>query len=141
MTVILLKDIKGLGKKFEVKNVPDGYARNFLVPKGWAKPATDESLAIKSTHEAQEAAELARLKKMSAEIEKLTLRFLVAGDAKSVFGSVSREDIEKELRVKGCENFKLDLPKSIKATGEHSVLVDLGRGLQVKLKIVIEIKK
>ncbi len=141
MKVVLLKDIKGVGKKFEVKNVAEGYARNFLLPKGFAKPADDAGLALKSSHESQEAAELVRLKKIAEEIEKLKITFFVAGDAKSVFGSVSREDVERELRARGQKYFKLDLSKSIKTTGEHSLSVDLGKGIKAGLKITIEIKK
>ncbi len=141
MKVVLLKDVRGLGKKFEVKNVPDGYGRNFLVPKGWAKLATDEAMSLKASHEAREDATLASLRKSAEKIEKLNLNFFVAGDAKSVFGSVSREDIEKELRARGFGDFELDLPKSIKAVGEHVVPVNLGRGIEAKMKVGIELKK
>jgi large subunit ribosomal protein L9 len=141
MKVVLLQDVRGVGRKYEVKDVNDGYARNFLIAKKLAAPADDKAVSLKRAHDEQEAAALIRLKKIAAEIEKTVLTFAVAGDDKSVFGSVSREDIVHELKKRGVADFKMDLPKSIKATGEHVVPIDLGRGVKTKLKIKIEIKK
>jgi large subunit ribosomal protein L9 len=140
MKVILLRDIKGVGKRYEEKNVPDGYGRNFLIPKGWARAATSEAKLEKETFEAQEKAIMARLQKAKQELEKLTLTFFVAGDEKSVFGAVSREDIEKELKKKGFGDFKVILAKSIKTTGEQIVAIDLGRGVMAKLRMVVEVR-
>lgn len=141
MKVVLLQDIRGVGKRYEVKEVNDGYARNFLIAKKLAAPANEATMALKSSYDSQEEAMLARIKKTAAELEKLNLTLFIAGDEKSVFGSVSREDIENELKKRNFRDFKLDLPKSIKTTGEHLVPVDLGRGMKTGLKVIVEVKK
>ena len=141
MKIVLLQDIRGVGKKYEIKDVNDGYARNFLIAKDLAAPADGKTMSLKTAHDAQEADRAARLKKIARGLEDSPLTFFVAGDDKSVFGSVSREDIQQELKQRGFVDFKLDLPKSIKATGMHAVAVDLGRGIRARLKIIVEVKK
>lgn len=99
MKVIFLKDVKNVGKKFDVKNVSDGYARNFLFSQGLAKIATEE--AIKSL-EAQKAAALKEEEKnksgliaLAKNLESREFEFKVkTGEKGEVFGSVNKEDIK-----------------------------------------------
>ncbi len=140
MKVIFLKDIKGVGKKFDVKNVSDGYARNFLFPQNLAKATTEE--VIKNIENQKKAAlkeeeetknELIVLAK---NLENKEFEFKVkTGDKGEVFGSVTKNDIEKSIAVSGGIEILLDKP--IKKLGEHQVEVNLGKGVRVSLKIKV----
>ncbi|MGC9603515.1 MAG: 50S ribosomal protein L9 [Minisyncoccia bacterium] len=143
MKVILQKDIKGIGKKFDVKEVKDGYARNFLLVRGLAGAATKSALdkleAQKKIWEAERQKLVEKLKAEAAKIEGIVLDFkMKTGEKGETFGSVTRKDIEAELSRKGFKNLKIELEKSIKTIGEHSVPVDFGEGVKGKLKIVTE---
>jgi large subunit ribosomal protein L9 len=141
MRVILLKDIKGIGKKLDVKEVKDGYGRNFLLARGLAEAATSDALnkleAQKKIWEAGYQKLVTKLKEEARKIEALSLNFkMKVGEKGETFGSVSHKDIEMELAKHGCKNVKIELEKSIKTVGEHSVLADLGEGIKAKLKVV-----
>src|SRR5437660_172621 len=129
MKVLLLQDIRGVGRKFEIKEVSDGYARNFLIPKKMAAVADEKSQAVKSQHDEQQAAALAELKAAVATLAKEPFVFNVkAGKHGEVFGSVSKNDIEKRLHATGYTNCEVILPHPIKATGEHEVEINFGQG-------------
>ncbi len=142
MKVILLQDIKGLGKKFEVKDVSDGYARNVLLPKKQVEPATKEATARLEQVQLKLSAERdARIAKFKAEAEKisaLALEFkLKAGEKGEAFGSVTESEIKRALAERGFPEIKLDLPKHIKTFGEHLVPADLGEGIKANLKVLV----
>lgn len=140
MKVIFLKDIKGVGKKFDVKNVSDGYARNFLFPQNLAKATTEEVIknienqkkaAIKEEEETKN-----ELIVLAKNLENKEFEFKVkTGDKGEVFGSVTKNDIEKSIAVSGGIEILLDKP--IKKLGEHQVEVNLGKGVRVSLKIKV----
>ncbi len=140
MKVIFLKDIKGVGKKFDVKNVSDGYARNFLFPQNLAKATTEEVIknienqkkaAIKEEEETKN-----ELIVLAKNLENKEFEFKVkTGDKGEVFGSVTKNDIEKSIAVSGGIEIFLDKP--IKKLGEHRVEVNLGKGVRVSLKIKV----
>lgn len=143
MKVIVLEDVKGLGRKFEIKNVSDGYARNFLLPRKLVQIATNE--AIKRLNQQKEIFEkehhelLSKLKEEAAKISGQRLVFkLATGDKNEVFGSVNERDIELELKEKGFANIKAYLPKALKSIGEQEVEVDLGEGIKAKVKVEVE---
>ncbi len=143
MKVILLKDIKGIGRRLDVKEVKDGYGRNFLVARGLAEAATKESLnrleAQKKIWEAEHQKLVEKLKLEAKKLEGITLNFkMKVGEKGETFGSVSHKDIEMELVKHGYKNLKIELEKPIKGIGEHSVVVDLGEGIKVKIKITTE---
>lgn len=146
MKVILLQDVKGLGKKFDIKEVRDGYGRNFLILRGLAElatPAAVENIHAKKTALAQEdAALVARLQGIAARIKGHSFIFSLKIGAKGeVFGSVNREDIKNKL----CEtipelhecNISIDLPRPIKKVGEYGVAIDLGKGIMGHAKVVV----
>jgi len=140
MKVILSEDIKGLGKKFEVKEVKNGYARNFLIPENLAAAATENNLKIlsqqKAAQERQEKELIEKLKKTADQLKELVLDFpLKAGETGRVFGSVSALEIKKALENSGYQNFEVLLEKPIKELGEHQVEINLGEGIRVKVKI------
>lgn len=142
MKVILLQDVKGLGRRYDMKDVSDGYARNVLLPKKQAEPATKEAIARLERVQLKLSAEHdARISKFKAEAEKLsalTLDFkLKAGEKGEAFGSVTESEIKKALAERGFPEIKLDLPKHIKTFGEHMIPADLGEGVKAILRVVV----
>ena len=150
MRIILLQDIKGLGKKNDIKNISDGYGRNFLIPKKLAKIATDrEAREIKQLKEAKEGQKeelVNRLKLLSEEINETQLIFYPKiGKNKEIYSSVTKEDIKSALAEKFIqenkdkifENTEIELKKPIRNIGEHVIDADLGFGIKAKIKAVL----
>ncbi len=145
MKVLLIKDVKGLGKTGEVKEVKDGYGRNFLIKNGLAKQATTEvlrkhSAELKRAEEkrAQEIVELEALKKQIEDINLNLKRKLGANG--SLFGAITKDEIAKELQAqKSIEIDKrnIEIDKPIKATGNYEISVKLGHGIHANLKLEI----
>ena len=145
MKIIFLKDIPQVGRKNEVKDVSDGYARNFLFPRNLAKPATADALknlTVQKTHEEEEKS--VEQKKQEAFMEKLksiTLTFKVKiGEKGRAFGSVTPLKISKELEKHGIkiEKESVELEESIKTTGEHAVKIKFPQGFSGEVKILVE---
>lgn len=148
MKIVLLQDVRGVGKKHEVKQVADGYAMNFLLPRGLAAPATAdklaESAAIEKRREREHAERTARAKELARILERDHLTFTLKSDGKSVFGSVTKEMILSALRARGwLGNARVDilLKHPLKTLGEHRISVDLKNGLSTTLTVVIEASK
>lgn len=139
MRVVLLENIPGLGKKFDVKEVKTGYFRNFLLPQKLAAPATAAALKQK---EEQSVREEERRQKLQAAAEKLTqetLKFhLKIGAKGEVFGSVTAADIEKALKEKGWEVRAVELAEPIRELGEKTATVDFGRGVKREIKVIVD---
>jgi large subunit ribosomal protein L9 len=98
MIVILEKDVKGVGKAGEVVKVSDGYARNMLIPRGFAKEATDANLKIlekqKAIQEEQRQKELAEAKQLAEKMAKLNVEIVTkSGEGGRLFGSITSKDI------------------------------------------------
>ncbi len=141
MKVVLLKDVEGTGKKGEIKNVLDGYARNFLFPRRLAVLATSsevkkaETARIKTA--AKEAEELEHLGSLALKLSGETLKFRgKTTESGELFGSVTAKDIAHELLSRGAEA-KVLLEHPLKALGEHEVEVKLGGKVPAKVKIKI----
>ena len=143
MRVILLKEVKGLGKIFDVKNVSDGYARNFLIPKGLAKIADENSIkeleSRKSTLKNQHEKETEKLKVVAKKLAGHGFKFqLKIGERGGIFGSVGKEEIKKAVfKEIPDNNFSVHLERPIKTLGEHNVEIELlnsanGLGLMEK---------
>ncbi len=145
MKVILLADIKGVGKKDEVINTSDGHARNFLFPKKLAVEANNEnmgklkakqnSVKFKKDQEKEHAQEIAeKLKKIA-----ITFKVKVGGNGK-IFGGVSSKDIAEEMEKEHkitIDKKKVDLKDTLKGLGAHEVDVKLYEGVIGKIKINI----
>ena len=148
MKVIFLQDVRKLGKRGDVKDVPDGYARNFLFPNRLAEPATGVALKKLETHRAEvekeDAALRGHLEALSRRIRETAIRFeLSQGKDGSVFGSVNKDSILSALREQGLvtkERVEVHLDRPIKEFGEHIVEISLKKGITVKLKIVVAAK-
>jgi large subunit ribosomal protein L9 len=144
MEVILLQDVKSLGKTGEKVNVAPGYARNYLIPKNLALKATKGSL--KKLEEIKLRDEKAKDKeKLSAEVLKekielltLTLR-KTAGEEDKLFGSVTSSDIAESLSAEGIDvdKRKIVIDESIKRIGEYTVSVKLFSEIAANLKIEV----
>ncbi len=138
MKVLLLQDVKKIGKKNEVKEVADGYARNFLFARKLAVPADEGAMKMKAHIDAGEKALIDGYAKRAAQLKKDVLEFRVKAGAKGeVFGSVTAEDIRKTLAAKGYGEVRIGLEKPLRKTGTHEVPVDFGKGVRGIAKISI----
>ena len=143
--VILKTKIEGLGSEADIVSVKPGYARNFLIPKDFAAPATNATKRqveeLKRKRAEREANELNEAQELSGKLGKLKLVFVLEageGQEKS-FGSVTNLDIATKLKEAGFEldRKKIDLPKPIKDMGEHEVIVKLGSDIQATLHVTV----
>ena len=143
MKVILKADIKGVGKKNEIINASDGYARNFLFPKNLAVEANAENMnKLKAQNEATQFkrnAEKEEAKKIADKLNKIMVRVQVkAGENGKIFGGVSSRDIaenlEKQHNIK-IDKKKIDLKETIKTLGISTVDVKLYEGVFGKIKV------
>ena len=142
MRIILLEDIKGLGKRDEVQEVRAGYARNFLIPRKLAIPATDRALAAwearTAEQEQERAGRLSALRDAVAKINGRKLLFsLKIGEKGEVFGSVAAKDVEQALAAEGFSAGRVLLEQPVKTLGKREVVVDCGEG--IKAVVAIEI--
>lgn len=146
MKVLLTKDVKGVGKAGEIKEVADGYGKNFLIGKGLALAATHEVLKKYESDQkkkaAQDAAEIERLtgiKTQLADIKVIITKKL--GNTGHLFGSVTKEEIADALQAQhGIEIDKkeLDAKHGIKTTGVHELDLKLGHGIHATLHVEIK---
>ena len=143
--VILKTKIEGLGSEADIVSVKPGYARNFLIPKDFAAPATlatkRQIEELKRKRAEREAAEMNAAQELSGKLGKLKLVFVLEsgeGQQKS-FGAVTNKDIADKLKEAGydIDRKKIDLAKPIKDMGEHEVTVKLGSEVQATLTITV----
>ncbi len=146
MKIILLEDVKSLGKKGEIVEVKDGYAKNFIIPKKLGQEATKENmnnLKLKKQNEEKIAREqLEEAKALAVEIEKMTVKTEIkAGEGGRAFGSVSSKEIAKavaEQYGKDIDKKKIQLSEPIKAPGSFEVPVKLHPQVTAKLRVHVE---
>lgn len=146
MKIILLEDVKSVGKKGELVELKDGYAKNFIIPKKLGIEATNanmNNLKLQKKNEekiAQEQLESAQA--LGAEIEKMTVKLEIkAGEGGKTFGSVSSKEIAKAVSDqygKEIDKKKIQMPEdAIKTAGVHEVVVKLHPKVSVKLKVQV----
>ena len=142
MKVLLIKDVKSLGKAGEIKEVKDGYGQNFLVAKGFAKIATPqivEEWQAEQARRAQEEAEtLARLEAEKTKLESTVIRIEKPLAPVGIRGSVGNGDIAEAIQEQlGIELDKkhIDLKKALKSTGIHEIDAKLGHAIHASLKV------
>lgn len=146
MKVLLIKDVKSLGKAGEVKDVKDGYGKNFLIGKGFAKHATDEILAQHKADELQraedEAAEIATLKAMAAKLDKAEIVITKKlGQNGHLFGAITKDEVAQAL----LEQHNIEIDKkhitdkvAIKTVGEHDLDLKLGHAIHATLHVDVQ---
>jgi large subunit ribosomal protein L9 len=139
MKVLLRKDVRGIGRRMEIREVSDGYARNYLIPRGLAEPATGAALALKQAALEGEALRDAHTRGTKERLKRLTLRFPIKASSKGdAFGSITDHDIERALEQEDLPGVKVLEPKHLKALGEHLVILDLGSGARGEVKVILE---
>ncbi|MCV9886578.1 50S ribosomal protein L9 [Metabacillus halosaccharovorans] len=146
MKVIFLKDVKGKGKKGEVKNVADGYAHNFLIKQGLAVEATNASIsslnAQKKKVEQEAIEELEQMQQLKLDLEKLTVEIQAkSGEGGRLFGSVTSKQIADELKKTHSiklDKRKLDLPDGIRALGYTNVPAKLHPEVSATIKVHVK---
>lgn len=146
MKVILLEDVKSLGKKGEIVNVNDGYARNFILPKKLGLEATGKNLndlKLQKANEEKVAQELLQeAKDLAAKIEAGKVEVSIkVGEGGRTFGSVSSKEIAsavKEQMNYDIDKKKIQLKDAIKSLGEHAVPVKLHPKVTAELKVIVK---
>ena len=145
MKVLLIKDVKGTGKAGDIKDVKDGYGKNFLIAKGFALHATDEVIANFNEEQKikaeQEAKEIAAAKELAKKLEstKLSIEHKVGANG-HLIGSVTNKEISEALKTEfdiEIDKKALTLKSKIKSTGIFEVDCKLGHAVHADLKVDI----
>jgi large subunit ribosomal protein L9 len=144
MKVIFLQDVKGQGKKGEVKNVSEGYARNFLLPKGLVKEASDGAI---KTLEVQSASEQKKKDREKEDMQKLAARMselivgikAKAGEGGRLFGAITSKQVAEALAAQGItiDKRKIELADPIRTLGVTQVPVKLHPAVKATLKVQV----
>lgn len=144
MKVVFLQDVENQGRKGEVKNVAEGYARNFLFPRKLATPATQEILKELEQHKASEARKeqqiLNSAQALAEKIEKITLSLPVkVGDGDRLFGAITSKQIAEGLHDAGfvIDKKKIQLHEAIKMLGITNVPIKLHHEVTATLKVQV----
>ncbi|MGN1012195.1 MAG: 50S ribosomal protein L9 [Clostridia bacterium] len=145
MKVILLQDVKGQGKKGEIVNASDGYARNFLLPKKLAVEANESNMKAwkrnKAKEEAAAAEKLADAQAKAKEIKGKTFVLKAkAGEGERLFGSVTNMDVAAALEESGItvDKRNIEMEDHIKTIGQYKVKIKLHP--QVKTEIIVDVQ-
>lgn len=146
MKVILLKDVKGTGKKGELKEVSDGYARNFLIPKGVAKEATATSMNDFKQQQASETYRKEKAEEIAMELDKKlrTLSVTIyskAGDGGKLFGSITSKDVADRLKKEHAidiDKRKIVLEEPLKTLGSHPVPIKLHPNVSSEIRVDVK---
>lgn len=144
MKVILLKDVENVGKKYEVKDVKPGHARNLLIPQGLVKAATRQNMewleGQKKVMEAEVTEELKLTQELASKIDGLEVAMEVkVGDDGQLFESINSAKVSEKLKGMGFEVKKgqINLEKPIKEVGEFGVKISLDHNLEAEINLII----
>ncbi|MEG0371790.1 MAG: 50S ribosomal protein L9 [Clostridium sp.] len=145
MKVILVKDVKGKGTKGQVVNVSDGYATNFLFPRGLAKEASDNNVNIlnrkNEIDRKKKLAEIEEAQKLAESLKDKEIKITTkAGESGKLFGAITNKDIALEIK----KRFNIDIDKkkvlmdTIKLAGAYEAELKLYPEISTKIKIIVE---
>lgn len=143
MKIILLKDVEKLGKEGEIKDVAEGYARNFLIPQSFAKPATDQAIRevelAKEKKKKADQMDLEKTQKLAEQLDGRELFIKVKEKDGKLFGSINEKTIAKSL---ADENLKIEpknvkIEEPIKEVGDYEVKLELDHGLEANIKVIL----
>lgn len=145
MKVVFLKHVPQIGEQGEVKEVADGYAKNFLIPQKLALPASQNNIeqinSVKRQKEKNATMDLIKAEKLASRLEGMELIIKTkANDKGKLFGAIAETEISAALKKK---SIKLDLKhfkinKHLKEVGEHEILISLDHGLEAVIKVIVE---
>ncbi len=144
MKIILLQDVKGLGKKGEVKEAAEGYARNFLFVKKLAEIATEGGVrkveVIKKKQVEREQMDLEKTQELADQLEGKAITINVKEKDGRLFGSVNKKDILRELKKEDIvvSDATIILDEPIKELGEYEVKIELDHGIEASLMVLVE---
>ncbi len=145
MKVILLQNVEGLGNQWEVKEVADGYARNFLLPQGLAKPATPADIKEAEKRllelEAQAETELKEVEGLAAKLDGYEIKIPVkVGAEGQLYAQVSAKQIVSALETEGfkVKEKHIKILEPIKELGEFSVTLEFDHGLEAEIRVIVE---
>lgn len=148
MRIILLQDVENVGKKHEIKDVKDGYARNFLIPKGLAKLATKEALERlekqKEIERQKIEEELKEIQKIASSIDEFEVIISVkVGEEQQLFEKINAQKISDKLKELGFEIKKeqIDLAEPIGELGEFPIKVKFEHNLESEIRVIITEEK
>jgi large subunit ribosomal protein L9 len=143
MKVILLKNVEDLGREGEIKDVADGYARNFLIPQNMAEIATDAAL-VKSEEkrlqlEKKAKTELEEAQKLAEQLEGRELYIKVKEKDGKLFGSVNEKTVAKVLKDEGLNipSANINIAEPIKDMGEYDAQINLDHGLEASIRLIL----
>lgn len=144
MKVVLLKDVRKIGRMYEIKEVADGYAINFLIPKNLAKKATKETvewaIAQQRINEEKAKNSLEKIAKISSQIDGLEIEIKVKiGDKGQLFEKINSAKISARLQEMGFEikKHQVVLEQDIKEVGEYEVKIIFEHNLESQIKVIV----
>jgi len=144
MKVILLKDVTKIGKKFEVKDVKNGYASNFLIPKGLAKPATEEAIKWLETQKEIQSIraeeDLKKVQEIASSLDDYELSILVkVGEQDQLFESINTSKVAEKLKEAGfgVKKNQIILEEPIKELGEYPIRIKFDHNLEAVIKLIV----
>lgn len=145
MKVILIKDVQNLGHTGDIKEVSGGYAKNFLIPGGYAKVATDSLVKkadeLRAEREKERAVEFEKAKEVVAKIQGQSVTIKAKADpSKKLYAAVRPEEITEALKAKGYEIDKsaVVIAEPIKELGDFEVTLNLEHGLEANIGVTVE---
>jgi large subunit ribosomal protein L9 len=142
MKVVLLKKVEKLGDKGEIKEVADGYARNFLIAQGLAQPATDNIVkqVKENLDKIKEEGEkkLEEAKKVIDEIKNKTLSIKKKAEKGKLFEAVKEKDVAKLIDKKGITEKNISIPSPIKKAGQYEIEIKISDKIKTKIKLEVE---
>ena len=144
MRVILLQDVDKLGKKYELKEVKNGYARNFLIPQGLVKVATKQTLkwleAQKEIEERKAEGELKKIQELATVIDGQEIIVAIKiGEEEQLFESITAQKISEKLKELGFEVKKsqIEIAEPIKELGEFPIKIKFQHNLEAEIRVIV----
>lgn len=148
MKVILTKDMQNLGGAGDIKDVADGYARNFLIPGGYAKIATKDTVKqaeeLEKKRKKQAEEELKTAEELATKLENVSVLIKAKAEKSGkLYAAINPEEISKALGKKGfsVNEDKIVIKEPIKEIGDYEITVNLSHGLEARINVLVESDK